>query len=334
MVSGRLAVYRFPLVLIVLGAANIAALALHLMLGDYPIPFGEALNTVLYGGGGRADFIVNTLRLPRALVAFLVGCGLALAGVILQAITRNPLASPGVVGLNSGAALAAVATIIAFPALPVSLLPFAAFAGAFAAASISYLLAWRRGVSPVRLLLVGVGVSSAAGAMVTFLLTTGKINDTKRAVLWMTGSVYGRSWEHVWPLLPWILVLFPLLLLLARQIDAVRLGDELAKGLGTSVERVRGLLLLLAVGLAGSSVATAGTIGFVGLMAPHIASHMVGTPARRLLPTAALTGGLIVLTADLLGRTVLKPIEIPCGIVIALVGAPYMVILLYRNRNL
>lgn len=328
------AAVTFPYVLIALGLANVVVFGLHLTLGDFPIPIGDALKTVIWGGGGRTDFIVNTLRLPRALVAFLVGCGLALAGVILQAITRNPLASPGVVGLNSGAALAAVAAIIVFPKFPVALLPFAAFAGALAAGAISYLLAWRRGVSPVRLLLIGVGVSAGAGAIVTFLLTVGKINDTKRAVLWMTGSIYGRSWEHLWPLLPWLLILFPVLLLLARQLDALRLGDELAKGIGSRLETVRAFMLLIAVSLAGASVATAGTIGFVGLMAPHISAYMVGTPGRRLLPTAALTGGLIVMLADLLGRTVFMPIEIPCGILIALVGAPYMVVMLYRKRNM
>ncbi|MBP1993670.1 FecCD family ABC transporter permease [Paenibacillus eucommiae] len=324
----------FPLVLIVLVGMNLVILCLQIVLGDFPISVNDAFKAVAGIGNERYDLVVNRFRFPRALVGFLVGAGLALSGVILQGITRNPLASPGVIGLNSGAALLTVSAIILVPAFPVALLPFAAFLGAFLAAALSYMLAWRRGLSAVRLVLVGVSISASAGAFVTFLLTFSDIYDAKRAVVWMTGSIYGRSWEHFWPLLPWLLVLFPLLMLLGKQLDVIQLGDELAKGLGSRLERSRGILLLISVSLAGASVAMAGTIGFVGLMAPHISRYLVGAASRRLMPTAALIGGMIVMLADLLGRTLLRPMEIPCGILIAMIGAPYMIYLLYKKRNM
>lgn len=325
-----------PAVLLVLLALNLMALLLQIMLGEYPISPRDAMLTVLGMAGeadSRYDLVVNRFRLPRALVAFLAGAGLALSGVIMQGITRNPLASPGVLGLNAGAAMAAVSAIILVPAFPAALLPFAAFGGALLAASITYTLAWRRGLSSVRLVLIGVAVAASAGAFVSFLLTFSDIHDAKRAVVWMAGSVYGRSWEHFWPLLPWLVLLFPLMMRLARQLDVLQLGDELAIGVGSSLERTRAVLLLISVALAGSAVAMAGTIGFVGLMAPHLARYLVGATSRRVIPTAALLGGLIVNLADLLGRTAVAPIEVPCGIIIALIGAPYMIYLLYRRRN-
>ena len=322
------------LLLAVLALLNAGVLLLHIMMGDFPVPAWDALKTAVGQGDARYELVVNRFRLPRALVACMAGGALALSGVILQGITRNPLAAPGVIGLNAGAALAVVTALVLLPSLPVSALPLIAFAGALLAAAVSYTLAWRRGLSPVRLVLVGVSVSAVAGAGVTFLLTIGGIGEARRAIIWMTGSVYGRSWEHLWSLLPWLALLLPLALLLARQLDVLQLGDELARGVGSRVEKARLLLLLISVALAGSAVATAGTIGFVGLMAPHMARYIVGPASHRLMPTAVLLGGLLVMLADLIGRTALKPIEIPCGIIIALVGAPYMLYLLYTKRNM
>lgn len=324
---------QWLLIMLLLAGANACVLVLNIVLGEYAVPVFQAIGAVFGFGGDEYNYVIHTLRLPRALVAFLVGCGLALSGVILQAITRNPLASPGVIGLNAGAALAAVAIIVVIPSIPVGWLPVAAFGGSLAAAAATYIISWRRGVSPIRLLLVGIGVSATAGALTTYLLTIGKIQQVTAAVIWMTGSVYGRGWEHFWPLLPWLVVLFPAALLLARQLDVLQLGDQLARGLGSRIEYIRALLLLISVGLAGSAVAMAGTIGFVGLMAPHISRQLVGASNRRLLPVAALMGGLIVMTADLLGRTAFAPYEIPCGIITAIVGAPYMIYLLYRKRR-
>jgi len=328
-----LASSRWLIVVALLGAANAAVLLLSIMIGEFPVPADEAWKAVFGMGDPAYHFVVNELRFPRSLVAFLVGCGLALSGAILQGLTRNPLAAPGVVGINGGAAALAVTAIVAFPSMPIGTLPFAAFIGALAAASLTYVLAWRRGSSAMRMLLVGVGIAAATNAYITFWVTTRDIQSVKQAILWLMGSTYGRSWEHFWPLLPWLLVLFPASLAMSRKLDVLKLGDELAIGLGSAVERARGLLLLICVSLAGASVAMAGTIGFVGLMGPHIARQLVGHASLRLLTVSALAGGLIVMSADLLGRSLAPPIEIPAGIITAAIGAPYLIYLLYRNRK-
>ncbi|WP_240941200.1 iron ABC transporter permease [Paenibacillus sp. HB172176] len=325
---------RWGSIMILLAAANFAVLLLGVMIGEFPVPPLEALKSMIGIGDSAYRFVIHELRLPRALVAFLVGAGLALAGAVLQGLTRNPLAAPGVIGINSGAAALAVTAIVVIPAFPVAALPFAAFAGALAAALLSYALAWRRrGSSPMRMLLVGVGIAASANAYITFWVTTRDINSVKQAMLWLMGSTYGRTWEHFWSLLPWFVLLVPAMLVMARRLDVLKLGDELAIGLGNAVERTRALLLLACVCLAGASVAMAGTIGFIGLMGPHIARHLVGSMSLRLLSTSVLCGGLIVMTADLLGRALWPPIEIPAGIITAALGAPYLIYLLCRNRR-
>jgi len=247
-------------------------------------------------------------------------------------ITRNPLASPGVIGLNAGAAASVVAVLVWVPSFSMSHLPWVAFGGALVTALAIYRLSWKKGSSTERMLLVGIGISAMAGALITYLLTVGKIFRVSQASIWMAGSLYGRTWEHFWPLLPWIVLLFVLLMLFTRQLDVMQLSDESAIGIGIQLERTRFLLILLSVGLAGAAVSMAGTIAFVGLMAPHMAAHLVGVQSKKRLPTAALLGGLIVMLADLIGRIVFSPYEIPVGLVTALIGAPYMVTLLIRRR--
>ena len=325
---------RAVAVLLALGLVALAGMIASVGYGEYPISPLDVLKTVLgFETGGRYDFIVNTLRLPRALIAFLVGVGLAFAGAILQGLTRNPLAAPDIVGVNAGAGLAAVTLIVALPSVPTALIPPAAFAGALLVATLLYLLAWRGNSSPIRLILIGIGLGAMATASMTLMITFGEIFQVSRALIWLTGSVYARGWEHLWPLLPWLAVFVPVALLHSRHLNALNLGDEVARGLGARVEFERGILLLSSVALAASAVATAGTVGFVGLMAPHIARQLVGPSHGSLLPVAAMTGGMLVVLADLLGRVLFAPTEIPCGIITAAVGAPYFLYLLYRSRN-
>jgi len=311
---------------------NLAILLLNIVIGERNIPVFEAIATLLGWGSDEYAFTIQQLRLPRVLTGFLAGCGLALSGTILQMITRNPLASPGVIGLNAGAAAAVVAVLVWVPSFSMSHLPWVAFGGAFVTAMAIYQLSWKKGSSTERMLLVGIGISAMAGALITYLLTVGKIFRVSQATVWMAGSLYGRTWEHFWPLLPWIVILFVLLMLFTRQLDVLQLSDESAIGIGIRLERTRFLLILLSVGLAGSAVSMAGTIAFVGLMAPHMAAHLVGSQSKKRLPVAALLGGLMVMLADLIGRIVFSPYEIPVGLVTALIGAPYMITLLIRRR--
>ncbi|MEO1340974.1 MAG: iron ABC transporter permease [Cyanobacteria bacterium J06635_13] len=326
---------RVPVILLVLSLVTLMAMVLSVGYGEYPISPVDVVKTLLSIPTANGDyaFIINTLRLPRTIVAFLVGVGLAIAGTITQGITRNPLAAPEIIGVNAGATLAAVGLIILLPNAPVSLLPFAAFGGALAIAILIYLLAWQGGSSPVRLILVGIGFSLIATALTDIMITFGEINTVSQALVWLAGSVYGRSWSQVMALLPWIVIFGLMALLLTRELNTLNLGDEVARGLGSRVEWQRGLLLLTGVALAGASVATAGAVGFVGLMSPHLGRQLVGASHEGLLPVSAMMGGMLVVIADLLSRVLFAPLELPCGIITAAIGAPYFVYLLVSQRK-
>ncbi|NBD16002.1 MAG: iron chelate uptake ABC transporter family permease subunit [Cyanobacteria bacterium] len=325
---------RVPTVLIILALITLLAMVLSVSYGEYPVPPLATVKTILGLDSANSDygFIIRTLRLPRTLVAFCVGVGLAIAGSISQGITRNPLAAPEIIGVNAGASLAAVALLVLFPATPVSLLPVVAFTGGLTVAILIYLLAWKGGSSPIRLILVGIGFSLIASALTNLMITFGNINNVSQALVWLTGSVYGRSWEQLFTLLPWLVVFSLLALAMARELNALSLGDEVARGLGSAIEWRRGILLVTSVALASASVATAGGIGFVGLMAPHLSRLLVGGTHEGQLPTAAMMGGMLVVIADLLGRMLFPPIELPCGVITAAVGAPFFVYLLIRKR--
>ncbi|MGL6345127.1 MAG: FecCD family ABC transporter permease [Waterburya sp.] len=326
---------RFLKVLLILTLITLIAMVISIGYGEYQISPLDVIKTLLGLPTANGDyaFIINTLRLPRTLAAFLVGVGLAIAGTITQGITRNPLAAPEIIGLNAGATLAAVTLLVVLPSTPVSFLPFAAFGGALTVALLIYFLAWQGGSSPIRLILVGIGFDLIAGALTDIMITFGQIDTVSQALVWLAGSVYGRTWSQVLALIPWIVIFSSLALFLARELNILNLGDEIALSLGSRVEWQRGLLLLTSVALAGASIATAGAVSFVGLMAPHLARQLVGVSHEGLIPVAAMMGGMLVVIADFLGRVMFAPLELPCGIITAAVGAPYFVYLLIKNRQ-
>ncbi|KYD30435.1 hypothetical protein B4110_2126 [Parageobacillus toebii] len=251
---------------------------------------------------------------------------------------RNPLASPDVLGITGGAAAAVVAFLTLFSdenhSLTISIhwLPFAAFLGATITALLVYVLSWKNGMAPLRLVLIGVGISALMQACTTLLMITGPIYRASQANVWITGSVYGASWKHVTLLAPWTLILLAISFLSVRKMNIQELGDELAIGAGVSLQKQRFFLLLLSTALTGGAVAFAGGIGFVGLMAPHMARRLVGSSFGALLPASALLGAIFVMAADLAGRMLFAPMEIPAGVFTAAVGAPYFVYLLYKSR--
>jgi iron complex transport system permease protein len=315
-----------------LAALGVLAFALELAWGEYPLPLGDVLAT-LAGEGRQADrFIVIDVRLPRALVAALVGAALAVSGAVFQILVRNPLASPDIIGITGGASVAAVSVFVL--GASAALIPVAAFGGAVTASALLYVLAWRGGLSPYRLVLVGIGIEALGTAGTTYALIRGRIEDVHQAAVWLLGSLNSRAFSDLWPLLAGLAILAPAVALLARSLDALSLGEDQARALGVRVEPARLGLVVAAAGLAAVAVAAAGPIVFVAFLAPHIARGLTRASGAAVLPAAALCGAVLVLASDLVGRLLLSPTEIPVGIVTSVLGAPFFLWLLYRaNRT-
>lgn len=295
---------------------------------------------VFFGSGTEMDkLVIHSFRLPRIIVGLMAGIALAVAGGILQGMIRNPLASPDILGITGGASVAVVGFMAIFSdknhVLTVSIhwMPLAAFIGASVVGFLVYGLAWKNGVSPIRLILIGIGLMSLTKALTTFMMVLGPIYQASQANIWITGTVYGSTWRNVGALLPWVIILVIVAFVYARNVNIQELGDEVATGLGGRVQKQRFILLMLSTGLVGGAVAFAGGIGFVGLMAPHMARRLVGSAFGALLPVSALLGGMLVMLADLVGRTLFSPLEIPAGVFTASIGAPYFIYLLFKTRN-
>lgn len=299
-----------------------------LFAGAVPLEIATVVNSLLDLDGPRQDFIVLQSRLPRALLAALVGGALALSGALIQALMRNPLASPEIVGINSGAGLAVLITAFYLPALPQSLLPFPAVIGGLTAGALVWWCAQRANIDPGYLTLVGLAVGLTLDAGVDALLVANTGPESSAPLIWLTGSLWGRGWTHLSSVAPVLLTLSLVTMILAFRLDLQALGAQRAAGLGVRVRLERTLALLVAVLLASVAVSVAGVLGFVGLMAPHVATRLVGGRHRIMLPTAALFGALLTVGADTLGRAARPPLEISAGILTALVGAAFFIWLL------
>ncbi|MFI6509201.1 FecCD family ABC transporter permease [Streptosporangium sp. NPDC050855] len=319
-------------------ALTLLFMALGMRLGDIPMGVLDVLAAIT--GDGPDHFVVMELRLPRALTGALVGAAFALAGAITQAVARNPLASPDILGVTGGASVTVVAVIVAAGntwggtsgVLAGVGVPVTALAGGLAGALTVYLLAWRRGLDGYRLVLIGIGVSAVCVNLKYWLLTVGDVNDTGRAMVWISGSLHGRGWEHVLPVALALAVLVPPTLIGTRSLGALRFGDDTVTGLGVRMNLARSLMILAAVLLAATATASAGPISFVALAAPQIALRLAGV-AQPPLVVSALTGAVLTSGADLVSRTAFSPVELPVGVVTAVLGAPYLIYLLVRVRR-
>lgn len=288
------------------------------------------LSEVLLGQGDPINTqIVWNIRLPRVIVSLLVGMALALAGCILQAIMRNPLATPNIIGVSSGAGLFALGILILFPQL-YHFVPLGAFVGALLATLFIYSLAWKGGIVTYRLVLAGVAVSSILSAGTNILLSF--YPDRVSGVIgFMIGGLSGANWRHVSMIYGYILIAILVTLLFREQLNLLVLGDEVAIGLGVSIERLRRLFIVLSSILAGAAVSAVGLLGFVGLIVPHMARFFVGSDYRQMVPVTILLGGIVLMLADLISRVVFSPMEIPVGIVMSLLGGPFFLSLLRRR---
>lgn len=299
--------------------------------GAADVAWADLAAIVRGAGESTVREVVVGLRWPRMVVAALVGAALAVGGVLLQAVVRNPLAAPEVVGTTSGASLAALSFLLLVPGAPASLVPVAAFVGGVLSFVLVYAASWRGGVSPLRLALVGLAASAFLGALVQMLVVGAGLRVAS-AVTWLAGSTYARGWSDVATLWPWLVVLAVPVVVSARRLDLLALGDDLPRSLGLPLERARLGWLALSVALTAAAVATVGALSFVGLMAPHLSRAWVGHRHAHVLPVAALLGALLVTTADVLGRSLFAPRELPSGLVTALVGALVFAWMLVRGR--
>lgn len=329
---------RNRLIIATLGLLIIIVIIISMNTGFIRLSPLEVMRTLFGLGNEKQQLVLYEFRLPRIIISILVGMGLAVSGCVLQGISRNALADPGILGINAGAGLAVMLFISFFPsttAAPVFLLPVLAFTGAGITAIIIYSLAYKRyeGISPMRLLLTGVAVAAGISSAMIVLTLRLSPENYQFVATWLAGSIWGSNWKFVFSLLPWVIVLIPFVYSRARVLNVLNLGDLTATGLGTSIEKERRILLAAAVGLAGASVSVSGGIGFVGLIGPHLARQLVGSKHQILIPASALTGGLLVIVADTIGRWILQPSEIPAGIVVAVIGAPYFLYLLSRLKD-
>lgn len=307
-----------------------AAILLSLSVGSLKLPLSEIISTLWNRPEGVNYQILFNIRLPRILLGAMVGGCFAVAGAILQGVMRNPLASPGIIGVSAGGGLAGIIVMLVLPQFGALLVP-AAFCGSLATALLVYLLAWKRGVSPVRLILAGVAVSAMLGAFSSTIL----LFNAERAggiLDFSIGSLSARSWHQIRQVGLYMLSAFLAAFSLGGKLNILALGDEVAIGLGLKTERVRFLLIATAALLAASAVSVAGLLGFVGLIAPHIMRMLIGSDNRFLLPASALFGALMVVSCDTIGRLVMDPSELPVGIIMALMGPPFFLWLLRRHR--
>jgi iron-siderophore transport system permease protein len=322
---------RSLVVILLLAALVFTAFCVSLSLGDFKIPVIDVVKT-LFGGGDKAtEFIVNQLRLPRALIGLMVGAALGMSGAIFQSIARNPLASPDIIGVTYGAGAFAVFAIVTVGLTGVAVSLFA-IAGAVLTAFIMYVLAWRHGVSSYRLILIGIGIGAMATSVTSYLLTKAKVEIAQQALIWLTGSLNGRDWSQVRSMGLTLVVLTPLMVVLVHRLRILQLGDETAYGLGLRVQSSRLGLIVAAVLLAAVATAAAGPIGFVAFVAPPIARRLTRSPGPAMI-TSALLGALVVALSDLIAQHAFGDTQLPVGVVTGMVGAPYLMFLLARANR-
>ncbi|MBV2356612.1 iron chelate uptake ABC transporter family permease subunit [Streptomyces sp. J2-1] len=318
-------------VAVLLAAAALAAGVLLVGTGDAKIAPADVLRTLAGNGTAYQNFIVDELRLPRVLVGLLVGAALGLGGALFQAVSRNPLGSPDVLGLSQGSAAGALVVIVLLSGSAAQVTA-GALAGGLVTGALIHLLAWRQGVHGYRLVLVGIGISAILTAVNGYLLTKADLVDAARAVVWMTGSLNGRDWTQVWPLLGLCVVVVPVVLGHARALRMMEMGDDAASALGVPVQRTRLVLMTAAVLLTAAATAAAGPVSFVALTAPQLARRLTRSPGPNLLPSLCM-GALLLVAADWASQRAFGADQLPVGVVTGVLGGAYLLWLLVTERR-
>lgn len=323
-------------ILLIGSALLIGTIIISLGMGYASVSFDRIIPAILGNGTFKEEFVLFSIRLPRILITLLAGVALALSGAILQGITRNDLADPGIIGINAGAGIGITIFFLFFPVDAgkfVYMLPLIGLIGAILTAFFIYLFSYQKGkgTEPIRLVLVGVGFSMALSGAMIVLISSAERQKVDFIAKWLAGNIWGADWPFILALLPWLIVLIPMAFMKAQSLNLLGVSDPVSIGVGVSLQKERFILLFVAVALAASAVSVTGGISFIGLMAPHLAKSLVGPRHQLNLPVTILLGGWLLLVADTIGRNILEPDGIPAGIIAALIGAPYFIYLLMKK---
>ncbi|MGM9923657.1 MAG: FecCD family ABC transporter permease [Bacillus sp. (in: firmicutes)] len=332
---------RYAMTLLVLGALIVIAIYVSLTNGTFDLTVKDVLRTLLrINPLPEQDLVIFDFRLPRIVIAGLVGLGLGVAGAVIQGVTRNGLADPGILGINAGAGAAIVLFMFFFQDhitdvswLSIMMLPLFGLIGGMGSALLIYLFAWKNGTLDMeRLILTGIAIGTGFGALSLYISLKMKASDFEMATVWISGSIYNANWLYVISMLPWLVILLPLIKKKAYLLDLFQLEESNIKSLGVPVEKEKTLLLLSSVGLVSACVSVSGSIGFIGLMAPHIAKRLVGIHHNHVIPVCGAVGMLLVIVSDFIAKNIFAPAEIPVGIIISLIGVPYFLYLLVKTK--
>jgi iron complex transport system permease protein len=324
------------IILVTIFTLILVTIVVGMGIGYSSVSYDRLIPTLIGQGTFKDEFVLFSVRLPRMIITLLAGMALALSGSILQGITRNDLADPGIIGINAGAGVAVTVFFLFYPIEAgsfVYMLPVAAFAGALLTVFFIYLFSYRKdsGLQPVSLVLIGIGFSMALSGAMIVLISSADRAKVDFIAKWLAGNIWGTDWPFIWALLPWLVILIPFTLYKANRLNLLGLSESVAIGVGVSIEKERIVLLIAAVALAASAVSVTGQISFIGLLAPHIAKALIGPRNQLFIPIAILLGGLLLVFADTIGRNMVEPAGIPAGIMVALIGAPYFMYLLLKK---
>ncbi len=329
---------NLPRVWIALFILIITVSLISLNIGKVSISPAEVWQTIVGNGTAKQELVLFEIRLPAILLAILVGAGMAISGAVLQTVTQNELAEPGILGINAGAGLAVLIYITVFQStlgsqsqIGTFIMPLFAFAGAMLTAVLILALSWKKGLHTIRLLLVGIGINAGFSAVLTAMQLRLNPHDFMKAIVWLSGDLWATQWKYVWALLPWFLILIPFILYKSHTLNVLNLGSLVSTGLGIRTEKERLVLIGAAVALAGLGVTVGGGIAFLGLIAPHIARKLVGPKHGAFLPASAMIGALILLLADMLGKNMFR-VDIPSGVIVSIISAPYFIYLLMKSK--
>ncbi|MBA8779432.1 iron ABC transporter permease [Staphylococcus schleiferi subsp. coagulans] len=314
------------------------AIVWNLTIGEYAMSYRRIIQTFLGQGNAADQLILIDFRLPRMLITLMAGIALSLSGVILQSVTKNPLAEPGILGINAGSGFA-IALFIAIGQIQadqfVYVLPIISMIGGLLTAFAIFILSYQgdKGLSPASMVLIGVGMSTALSGAALTLMSTFDKDQSEFIATWLAGNIWGDTWPFVFAFLPWLIILMPIVIFKSETLNILNTSDTIAKSVGVPLNKARILLILIAVLLSSSAVSVAGAIGFIGLMGPHIAKSLVGPRHQLFIPISIVIGALLLTVSDTLGKILLQPSGVPAGLVVAVIGAPYFLYLMYRTRS-